>query len=114
MSTHKHIDKICCIVLAFTLLISALFMNGQNFGITSGSTEMGYESRLFDTSTVHTIDISMDNWEEFLANCTSEEYYDCTVTIDDESFKNVAIRGKCYRLFAAFKKPLRLEIEFNL
>lgn len=94
MSTHKHFDKICCVVLAFTILIAVLFVNSEKFGIQKKSTVMEYENTLFDTSKVHTIDIVMDDWEEFTANCKSEEYYTCSVVIDGEAFKNVAIRGK--------------------
>ncbi len=94
MSTHKHFDKICCVVLAATLILTVLFMNAEKFGVQKASTVMGYESKLFDTSTVHTIDIIMDDWDDFTANCKSEEYYTCSVVIDNEAYKNVAIRGK--------------------
>lgn len=94
MSTHKHFDKICCVVLALTLVITVLFMNGENLGIKKSSTVMKYESTLFDNTKVHTIDIVMDDWDEFTANARSEEYYTCSVVIDGEAFKNVAIRGK--------------------
>ena len=94
MSTHKHIDKICCVVLALTLIITVIFMNGEKIGIQKSSSVMNYEAALFDTSRVHKIDIVMNDWEEFTENCRSEEYYNCTVVIDNESFKNVAIRGK--------------------
>ena len=94
MSTHKHFDKICCVVLALTLVITVLFMNGENLGIKKSSTVMKYESTLFDNTKVHIIDIVMDDWDEFTANARSEEYYTCSVVIDGEAFKNVAIRGK--------------------
>lgn len=94
MSTHKHFDKICCVVLVFTLLLTVLFVNAESFGITKASSVPGYENRLFDTSSVHTIDIVMDNWEEFLADCKNEKYYSCSVIIDNETYKNVAIRAK--------------------
>lgn len=98
MSTHKHIDRICCaallLALLLTLLLTALFVNGESFGLQKASTAMAYETALFDTSKVHTINIIMDDWDEFTANCKSEEYYACTVVIDGETFKNVAIRGK--------------------
>ncbi len=95
MSTHKHFDKICCVVLALTLIITVLFVNSESlFGVQKASTVMAYESTLFDTSRVHTIDIIMDDWDEFTASATSEEYYVCSVVIDNEAFKNVAIRGK--------------------
>lgn len=94
MSTHKHFDKICYAVLAFTLILSVVFVNAGRFGIQKASTVMAYESTLFDTSKVHTIDIIMDDWDEFTENCSTEEYYACAVVIDNEAFKNVAIRGK--------------------
>ena len=34
MSTSKHIDKICIVVLLFALLLTGLFMNGEAFGMT--------------------------------------------------------------------------------
>lgn len=94
MSTNKNIDKICCIVLAVTLVITALFMNGEKLGLEIIEKTSVYEEKLFDTSKVHTIDIVMDNWDDFLDNCESEEYYVCSVIIDNESCKNVAIRAK--------------------
>ena len=94
MSTHKHFDKICCVVLALTLILTVLFVNAEHFGVQKASTVMGYEKTLFDTSKVHTINIIMDDWDEFTDNCKSEEYYNCTVVIDNEAYKNVAIRGK--------------------
>ena len=94
MSTHRHIDIICCVVLVFTLILTALFMNAESFGVEKASTITGYENTLFDTTKVHTINIIMDDWDKFIQNCKSEEYYDCTVVIDNEAYKNVAIRGK--------------------
>lgn len=94
MSTHKHFDKICCVVIVLTLILTMLFMNAEAFGVHKESIVMGYENKLFDTSTVHTLNIIIDDWDEFTDNCQSEEYYDCTVVIDNETYKNVAIRGK--------------------
>lgn len=34
MSTHKHIDAICIVVVLFTLLLTVLFMNGEALGIS--------------------------------------------------------------------------------
>lgn len=33
MSTHKSIDKICCVILMFTLFLTLLFMKGENLGV---------------------------------------------------------------------------------
>lgn len=94
MSTHKLIDKICCVILALTLLLTIVFMNGEQLGIEDISTQKEYETRLFDTSVVHTINIEMDDWDSFVENCPSEEYESCNLTIDGETYSNVAIRGK--------------------
>ena len=55
---------------------------------------LGYEDRLFDQSTVHTIDIVMEDWDSFIANAAAEEYADCDIVIDGERFSHVAIRAK--------------------
>ena len=94
MSTHKSFDRICCIVLAVTIVITVLFMCGEKIGITSTARAMGYETKLFDTSKVHTINIVIDDWGSFLETCTNEEYTSCAVVIDNEAYKNVAIRAK--------------------
>ena len=97
MSTSKHIDKICCLILTATLALTLFFMNAGRFGIQAVSASVGtagYSARVFDPSRVHTIDIVMDDWDTFLENCTDEEYTDCTVTIDGEPYRNVAIRAK--------------------
>ncbi len=94
MSTHKHLDRICCASLIASLILTVLFMNGGYFGIQKASAVTGYEKRLFETTAVHTIDIVMDDWEGFLSTCTNEEYTVCTVVIDGEPFRNVAIRAK--------------------
>ena len=94
MSTHRHIDRLCTAAVVLALLVTLFFMNGEALGIRAAASTMGYEDRLFDTSSVHTIDIVMDDWEGFLSTCESEEYSLCTVVIDGESFSNVGIRGK--------------------
>ena len=94
MSTHKNIDRICVVIIVLCLLLTLLFMNGKALGLQSASRTMGYEQTLFDTSKVHTIDIIIDDWDGFISTCESETYSACTVVIDNEAMKNVAIRGK--------------------
>lgn len=94
MSTHKNIDKICCIIMVFTIIITIVFCNGRSLGIEVSGKTFGYESRLFDTSYVHTIDIVMDDWDGFIDGCEDEEYTSCAVIIDNEAYKNVGIRAK--------------------
>ena len=94
MSTHKHIDKICCVAVAFALVITVLFMNGKSLGIVSAGKSLGYENRLFATDRVHTIDIVINDWESFIETCENEEYSMCSVVIDGENYSNIGIRAK--------------------
>ena len=94
MSTHKHIDKICCVAVAFALVITVLFMNGKSLGIVSAGKSLGYENRLFATDRIHTIDIVMNDWESFIETCENEEYSMCSVVIDGENYSNIGIRAK--------------------
>ncbi len=94
MSTHKHIDKICCVAVAFALVITVLFMNGKSLGIVSAGKSLGYENRLFATDRVHTIEIVMNDWEGFIETCENEEYSMCSVVIDGENYSNIGIRAK--------------------
>ncbi len=94
MSGSKQFDRIACVVTALTLVLTVLFMNGGAFGIQTMAHTMGYEERLFDNTRVHTIDIVMNDWDEFIASATSEEYEAANLVIDGESYKNVGIRAK--------------------
>ncbi len=92
MATHRSIDRICCAALALALLTAILFCSAAHFD--TGGVAYGYETRLFDTSRVHTIDIVMDDWDDFLETCENEAYQSCSVIIDNDACKNVAIRAK--------------------
>ena len=94
MLRSRHIDKIVLAVTVLFVIAAILLMNGRAIGLALLETPMGYEERLFDNTKVHTIDIVIDDWEELIANAESEEYYDATLVIDGETFKNTAIRGK--------------------
>ena len=94
MSTNKNLERICIIALVLCIITAAVFMNGKFFGITQAEKVMGYETKLFDNSYVHTIDIEMENWDSFIETAENEEYSVCNITIDGETIKNVGIRGK--------------------
>lgn len=94
MSKHKYIDKFCIIATILSLVIAVIFLCKSVLGLKEYIREIGYESRLFDTAKVHTIDIVMEDWEGFIKSCQSEEYEVCELTIDGEVYKNVGIRGK--------------------
>lgn len=94
MSTHKYIDRLCALALALTLAVTVLFMGGEALGLQPAAGGLGYEERLFDAGRVHTLDIIMDGWEDFLSGCEDKEYTACTLVIDGEACRNVAIRAK--------------------
>lgn len=94
MSTSKHFNRICAAVMVLCLAVTLMLCFPDAVGIQAASKTLGYESRLFDTSYVHSIDIVMDDWDSFVENCESEEYSSCAVVIDGESYKNIAIRAK--------------------
>ena len=94
MLKHKYIDLICIGIAVLALVATVLFMNGKAIGLAPASAVPGYETRLFDSARVHTVDIVMDDWQGFLDEATAEEYSPCTVVIDGESFANVGLRVK--------------------
>ncbi len=94
MLRSKYIERICCIVLAVTILLTCGVMTAYYTGNITVSHAAGYETRLFDQSVVHTIDIVMDDWDSFLATATTETYSPCAIVIDGEHYKNVGIRAK--------------------
>lgn len=94
MIRSKHIDIICIAVAVLMVVLTVLFMNGEALGLTKASSAPGYETRLFDSTRVHTVDIVMEDWQGFLEKAPEEEYAACTLVIDGEKFSNVAIRAK--------------------
>lgn len=77
-----------CLCLAAVVFID---QSDSDRGLT-----MEYESALFDTSEIISINIVMDedDWNEMLDNATAEEYYRCDVVVNGETFYGVGIRPK--------------------
>ncbi|MBT9774970.1 spore coat protein CotH [Clostridium sp. MCC353] len=94
MLKHQYIDRICIAAAAVALILTILFINGQSFGLVPASAAPGYETRLFDKSRVHTVDIVIEDWESFLETADEETYSPCTVVIDGEAFSNIGLRIK--------------------
>ena len=84
MLKTKTMDRVCCAATALMLVLSLALWGVVESVRGDGSHTVGYESLLFDQSVVHTIDITMDGWDDFIANATAEEYTDCNITIDGE------------------------------
>lgn len=94
MLKTKSLNRVTMAVTAL-MLVAALLLWGRVEAVQGdGSHEVGYENLLFDQSYVHTIDITMDNWDELIATATTETYMECSITIDGEKYNNVAIRAK--------------------
>lgn len=99
MIAHKHITKIIAVVMAVAvcLCLCAIAFSSQ---IAAAMGDMGismeYEAELFDTSSILTVNILMDDadWNAMLENSTAEEYYQCDVEINGTTFYRVGIRPK--------------------
>lgn len=95
MLRSKYIDRICCLLMVVMLLFTTALWGVA--GTAEGDRShisAGYETSLFDSSTVHTIDIQISDWEGLIEKAQSEEYVKCNVIIDGEKFNNVAVRAK--------------------
>lgn len=99
MSTNKYINAFSAIVMTIAVVpvaVFTVFSHKEDFvSAFSYSAECRYED-LFDQYEVMEVDISMEeeNFETMLENPTAEEYQACDVTINGETYANVAIRTK--------------------
>ena len=99
MIANKHITKIVAVIMAAAvcLCLAAMLLAGTLTQALGGTgITMEYESKLFDTDEPMSVNIIMDeaDWEDMLANATAEEYYQCDVEINGETFYRVGIRPK--------------------
>ena len=93
MSKSKAINIVCCVALALMLVIAVTVWIVKASEGRKSTLTVGYES-LFDKSYVHTINIEIDDWEQFIETATNEEYVTCDVVIDGQKIRNVGIRAK--------------------
>lgn len=94
MLKTKSLNRVTMSVTVLMLVASLLLWGRVEAVQGDGSHTMGYEDLLFDQSYVHTIDITMDNWDELIDTATTETYMECSITIDGEKYGSVAIRAK--------------------
>ena len=98
--------KIGAILLSFAMLFGVC-MTGCQSQSPSSQTESadepekktasaGYADTLFDTSTVHEINVELaeDDWKDLLANPLEKTKYKADVTIDGEKVENVSFATK--------------------
>ena len=107
MIRHRQIDRLCALAMALALVLTGLLFFGEALGIQPASAAPEYASRLFDDSRVHTVDLQVENWGEFLEHAPEEEYIPCTAVIDGEVFYQVGLRAKG-------NNSLRLTEEYGL
>ena len=99
MIANKHISKIIIAITAVAVvlcILAAVFYDDLSAVLGGTGVNMEYETRLFDTDEIISVDIQMDEdeWEKMLKNATSEEYYVCDVVVNGLKVNNVAIRPK--------------------
>lgn len=99
MIAHKHITKIVAGIMALAVCacLAAVGLSGK-LQSAAGDTglSMEYETALFDTSEVLSVNIIMDpaDWEAMLSSAAEEEYYPCDVELGGQTFRRVGIRPK--------------------
>ena len=94
MCLNRHANKISAAATGVSVLLTVLILCIEATGIKSRETLIGYEDRLFDISTYHTVDILIDDWDGFLIECENEQYKPCSVVIDGEQLNSVGLRAK--------------------
>ena len=99
MAEKKFFSTIIMILTgaAVVLCILAVIFSGKLTEMSGGrNVRMEYESKLFNTDEVISINILMDesDWNDMLSNALAEEYYDCDVIINGQRINHVAIRPK--------------------
>lgn len=99
MTENKHISGIIITLTAVAVLICfvAVCFSSELTKIMGGlNVNMAYETELFDTSKIMSVDIIMDDddWNDMLLNAQTEQYYVCDVLVNGKKFNNVGIRPK--------------------
>ncbi|MCR5302225.1 MAG: CotH kinase family protein [Lachnospiraceae bacterium] len=96
MTENKYVGWLVYALTAAALAV-IFYISATVKGVSgSAGISQEYEMKLFDKASVMTVDIIMpdEKWQEFLDNAVKEEYYDCDVVINGETFYNVGIRAK--------------------
>ena len=69
MSTHKYMDKICCLALLLALVVTGVFLNAPSLGIQAATTAQGYTGSMIHNYYLYEEDgqLSMIPWDYNLA-----------------------------------------------
>ena len=96
-SKHSSIIIVAVMAAAVILCLLAITFSDALTELLGGTgVRMEYESELFNTDEIISVDIRMDeaDWQKMLSNAASEEYYVCDVVVNGKKISNVAIRPK--------------------
>ena len=107
MIRHRYIDLLCAAAVLLALVLTGLLCFGEALGLSPASAAPGYAARLFDSGRVHTVDLRVEDWAQFIADAPEEAYVPCTAVIDGEEFYQVGLRAKG-------NNSLRLTEEYGL
>ena len=100
---HRIISGILALTLVFLLVAcdgkeskKVNTSDNKKSSTSSTSDTVDYASKLFDTSYVHTIDISIsdDDWNDLKANPLEKTKYKVNITIDGETIESVSFATK--------------------
>lgn len=99
MIERRHTAGLAGLLMAAAVLLclgAALFSREIVAAAGGLGVAMEYESRLFSTDEVLTVNILMDDadWQSLLDNAINEEYVACDVEVAGETFRQVGIRAK--------------------
>lgn len=107
MIRHRYINFICAAAALLALALTGLLCFGEALGLQPAISAPGYTYRLFDSGRVHTVDLRVEDWGQFVADAPAEAYVPCTAVIDGEEFYQVGLRAKG-------NNSLRLTEEYGL
>lgn len=90
------ISVISIFLVAMILMVSMKNMTNSNDIDSANIKQPDYVSKIFNKNKVSEINIKIDEeqWTDLLQNAIKEEYYNCDITINGETFSNVGIRAK--------------------
>ena len=112
----KNFDKLIFLITGFALIFTLILMKNP-LNIQSANRYNKYQSKLFDNSKVHTIDLFIDDKDEFFENAEDENYVSSTIVIDGEKFTNIGLRTKGNNSLRLTKKyghdRYSLKLEFD-
>ena len=94
MIRNRCFDTACLLLLALGIALTFALPALGRAGIVTPARNDAYLGRLFQSGTVHTIDIEHDDWNGFIARAPEEEYIRVDITIDGERFSGVGLRAK--------------------